>query len=33
MGSDAKNGADVELITTWGRKTDNGATAAEREGR
>ena len=33
MGGDAKNGAVVELIHAWLRKTDHGETAAERVGR
>ena len=32
MGSDAKNGAGVELIHAWGSETDHGETAAERVG-
>ena len=32
MGGDAKNGAGVDLINTWGRKIDNRKTATEREG-
>ena len=30
MSGDAKNGTGVELIHTWGRKTDHGETAEER---
>ena len=32
VGGDAKNGAGVELIHAWVRKTDHEATAAERVG-